>query len=497
VSRAGAILFATATFLLAAAAAVRAQDEAQVRAANQLRGYYDTKVKESVIDNRLDVDLGYKTVSAGIVFLSHTPSDYHSLDPNKYGSHREGIRKRWVNLTHGPFELRLGDSYATFGSGLALRILEDQAVEFDNVVDGLHFVATPSVFTIEAIAGTNHLNLDVNDLRTTVKGLSARVEPRGGMLFGVNGAVIDSLKGTEPYPGRDVVVGVQGSGTVPGGIDLNAEYAIQRHNTETRRRNPAEGHGAYASARGSFGPVALTVEGKDLLRFAHAFSIPPTAARQHTSTLLNRGSHVRYIRLDDERGIQTEALYSISSDVMLTGNWSRTEARHATLPSSELLGQAEVTWADAHWLGYVGQTKEKIPEGLDRTLFERITFGGDWSRGFGAGWALEAGYETQGTHQLDLATASYRLPTVYRDNVATITVSKSPVHSWAATYEWSNDPTATRDSWLWLEWNIRLGLLGQLTVGGGRMRGGQVCSGGVCRLVDPFEGGRVELLANF
>lgn len=495
--RKGEVLLLSAVLLLAASAA-RAQDEARIRAANLLRGYYDTNVKESLIDDRLDIDFGYKMVSGGIVFLSHTPSDYHLLDPSKFGPHKEGIRKRWIAFEHDRFLARLGDSYATFGSGMVLRILEDQTVEFDNVVDGFFLQATPGIFTIEGIAGTRHLNLEANEGRTMVKGLSARVETKAGSTLGMNAAVIDSLKGTESAPGRDAVVGFQGSGTSPGGIDFTGEYAILRHKTEAAgRRDPAEGHGAYVSARRSIGPVSITLEGKDLLRFKHDFSIPPTVARQHVSTLLNRGSHVPNIRLDDERGLQTEILWSMTPEVFLTGNWSRSEARHATLPSRELFGQIEVTWAGAHWTGYTDETKEKVPEGFDRTYFERLTFGGNFGRGLGNGWGMEVGYESQETHRLDLAQESYRYPTEYRDNVATATLSNSPTHTWSATIEWSDDPTAARDSWVWLEWGVRLGLLGQITIGGGRLRGGQVCSGGVCRLVDPFEGGRVEFLANF
>jgi hypothetical protein len=351
---------------------------------------------------------------------------------------------------------------------------------------------------VEGITGTSHLNLDSVGSRTTVKGVSARLEPPNGFIFGVNGAVIDSLRQEEGTPGRDALVGVQGTARAPGGIDLSAEYAILRHKTEVRgRKGPPEGHGAYASARANVGPVAVILEGKDLLRFQHPYSIPPTVARQHTSTLLNRGSHVPNIRLEDERGFQVEVLGSLSTDVMLTGNWSRSEARHATLPASEVFGQVDAEWLGAHWIGYADETEEKVPEGLDRTYFERITYGGDLSRAIGRGWAVEGGFETQGTQRLDLATASYRGPVQFRDNVGSFSLSKSPTHSWAVTIETTDDPEATRDSWVWFDWNIRLGALGQVTVGGGRLRGGQVCSGGVCRLVDPFEGGRVEFLANF
>ncbi len=491
--RAGVVL--SSALLLTAVATIRSfATDAEVRAGNQLEAYYDTKLEESLVDDRLDLDVRWNRFSAGIVFLSHSPSNHLLLDPNKFGPHQEGIRKRWVTAAHGPVEVRLGDSYASFGSGLVLRIYEDQAVDFDNVLDGAHVQAALGGLTLEGIAGTN----SYGDARTVVKGLSGRYEVGRGWLVGVNGALIDSVEGAIPKPGRDGLASVQASGMLPGGVSVISEYAVRHYRPEREgRTSPADGHAAYASASAGFGPVNLFLEGKDLLRFKHAYTIPPTAVRQHTSTLLNRGSHVPNIRLNDERGFQAEVILSPARDLLVTGNYSASEARHAALPAWEMLGELEADWLGSHWTLRAAETEEKVREARDRVFYERITFGGDWLADVGRGWTLDLGYETQGIQQQDLAAAAYELPLEYRDNIASITVGRTPRHSWGATIEWTDNPTAETDSWVWVDWNIRLGLLGQLTISGGALRGGQVCSGGVCKIVDPFEGGRVELLTNF
>jgi hypothetical protein len=150
-----------------------------------------------------------------------------------------------------------------------------------------------------------------------------------------------------------------------------------------------------------------------------------------------------------------------------------------------------------HWVLYAAETEEKIREGEGRTFLEHITYGADYIAELGDRITVELLYETQATQQQDLATVDYRYPLCYRDNIAALTVSATPRHSWSATVEWTDSPLEKDDTWIWVEWSIRFGTLGQLTLAGGSLRGGQLCSGGVCKLVDPFEGGRIELLTNF
>jgi hypothetical protein len=469
--------------------------EGEVRGANQFQAYYDTNLEESLVDDRFDLDIRYDRFSAGIVFLSHTPSG-PGLDPNLYGPHQEGIRKKWITASYGPIQARLGDSYATFGSGLILNIYEDQTVSFDNVVDGAAIVASHRNLKIEAIAGTD----SYDEPQTMVKGLSALQTFSNGWTVSLNGALIDSLETKETQgsgEGRDGIGGIEARASLPGGIGLTGEYAIRHYDPETPgTQAPADGHGAYLSANGAVGRLTFLLEGKDLLRFKHSYAIPPTVTRQHSTTLLNRGSHVPNIRLNDEYGFQAEATYMPTPLISLTGNWSRSDARHSDLPAWETYGELQGTWLSSHWILRANETEETVPEGTDRVFFERITYGADWMKELGS-WSIEAVYETQGVQSQDLARVSYVPPVEYRDNAATMTLTRSPRHSWSVTTEWTNDPLRTHDAWMWAEWTIRLGLVGQVTLGGGTIRGGQVCSGGVCKTVDPFEGGRLELLTNF
>lgn len=463
------------------------------RAANQIEAYYDTNLDESVVDDRLDVEITYGRLSAGAVLLSHSASNPLLSDPNLYGADFHGVRKRWVEGTYLPITARVGDSDATFSNGLVLRIYEDQTVDFDNSVDGCRVRVDLDRLSLEGIAGTNSFG----EPRSNVKGLAATYDVGGGWTAGVHGALVDLLDANGPLPGRDDLAGVATTGVLPADVTLTAEYAIHRVRLERPGEpDPADGHGAYAALTGSRGPLSLLLEAKDFLRFRHAYAIPPTAVRQHATPLLNRGSHVPNIRMDDERGFQAEAVATIHPDFRVTGNYSASEARHADLPAEEIYADLDAAWAGSHWILRADRAEETVREGDHRTLYERATFGGNWLRVFRS-FSAEIAYETQGILEQNLARASFEPAREYRDHVASITVGMAPTHSWSATLEWTDNERAVKDSWLWIEWGVRLGVLGNLTLGGGSVRGGTVCSGGVCKVVAPFDGGRVELLTNF
>ena len=95
-----------AGFLIVPAA--RAQ-ETTIQAGNDLEANYDSKLRESVVDDRFDLRVARGIYSVGASLLSHSPSDYGRLDPNDYGPQEQGIRKRWIEADAGDFFLRAGD----------------------------------------------------------------------------------------------------------------------------------------------------------------------------------------------------------------------------------------------------------------------------------------------------------------------------------------------------------------------------------------------------
>lgn len=505
-----------------------AAQDLNYQVAGQLEGYYDSKWKETVLDNRLDAMVSHGPYALGASFISHSPSDFTRLDPNNFGPEIQGVRKRWLEARTENWDLRVGDSYATFGRGLALQIFEDQTVDFDNAIDGAAGRAAFGPAEIKFLAGTNSFGPAAQVLKAAHLGFALPA----GFRAGAHGVWSDNLSGlSDARTGGDRLYGGLLGGSL-GRVDLYGEYVLRdQRNAQggpaqrVQEGNAAipEGHAGYANVNLNLGRVQVMAEYKDLLRYnlpqipredgtLQPFVNPPTALRQHNTTLLNRATHVANIRLDDERGGLVETYINLAERTQATGSFSRSESRHGknyrdlgllyrtnNFQAWEAYGELE------HWLGEhlevvlrADESEETIEEGGLPLFFERRTWGGTLAFPIVEKWSGDFTAENQAVQESNKSLREEEfLFHEYTNTLGTLTVSRSPNMAWAVTAEWTDDERQEDQTWVWGEWNLRLGERHQLLLGGGRLRGGQVCSGGVCKLVDPFEGGRIELLTTF
>jgi len=523
--------FAIFVLVLPGASACRGQDspETTFQVANQFEFYYDTDLRESVMDDRMDVLASRGPYRLGVTLLSHSPSNEAALDPNNYGRQRQGIRKRWFEASVDEYAARVGTVYGTHGRGLALSIFEDQIVDFDNALDGFAGRASRGPLTVDVIGGTNAFG----PAALTLKAARVGVGLPAGFQAAAEGTWADYQEGpkdAEVRTGGDRLYGGLLQGTILGRVDAYGEYVVRDNRDNNGDAGPlAQGHAGYASASFGVGPLQVLGEFKDLLRYdlpqyaredgtLVPFVSPPTAVRQHATTLLNRATHVSRIRPEDERGGIVEAYLGVGENTRLTGSFSSSRARHRAagsvfqppdLPPGVLQGTDFRAWeaygeVEQHFPGEievilrVAESEEEIEEGGVPFFFERITAAVSVVAPLNETWSIDTTVETQSTQENLMA----RVPEFYEQEdfpttVATLTVSRAPNMSWALTGEWTGDDREPRKSWLWGEWNYRVSDRNQLVLAGGRLRGGQVCSGGVCRLVDPFEGVRIEVLTTF
>lgn len=489
-------------------------EDIYVQAANQFEAYWDTELEETVVDDRLDASITRGNFTIGATFLSHTPSENNILDPNDYGSQVQGVRKRWLEIQANDFSARVGDVYASFGRGLSLQIFEDQTVDFDNVLDGFYGSASLNDWAqLELISGTNSLG----DPYQTIKGTQFTFSLPRQVMLGLEGVWSDKM-GPEATGGRRQSESLLGGGHLGGSLsslvgsevaggafdlDFYGEYVVHnRTDFSDGEIDDPQGHGGYANGAVYLNlPAGMNAqilgEYKDFLRYELDYINPPTAFRSHASTLLNRGSHVANLSFADERGGIGELLISLSDQTRLAGSYGKTNTSTAGHPAWEAYGEIE------QWIGHseivlrMAETEETILEGSDDIFFERITQSGTIVHPINDTYSLDITAESQGIQEQNITARDTQFPLEYRDNIVSATLNRAPTMSWAVTYEWSDNPRETRDDWIWAEWNIQLGSRHQLLLGGGQLRGGQLCSGGVCKLVDPFEGARVEFLTTF
>ncbi len=483
-------------------------EETTFQVGNAFESSYDSQYRESVVDDRLDVRVAHGIYAVGATLLSHSPSDASRLDPNDYGTEAQGIRKRWIEADAGSFFVRAGDSYATFGRGLVLNIFEDQTVDFDNVIDGVNARATGHGLEAEILSGTNSLGAPEMVLKA---GRIAAALPANWKV-GIQGAWSDYNLGTAgARSGGDRLYGGLLQGALGPRLDLYGEYAMRdaRNATGGPSRDPSgrrlpQGHAGYASAGVNLGAVQLLGEYKDLLHYklpqvnTRDWVSPPPVVPQHMTTLLNKGGHTPNIDLDDERGGLAEAYVNLPHRSRLVTSYGRTRARHSGQSSWETSGEFETWFGDeTEVVVRANETEETVLEGGQLVFFERITWGGTVVVPVREGWSLDLTGESQAVRQVNRPQRHHDTPTVFRENVVGATVSSPNGMSWGLTAQWTDEENLDRDRWLWAVWNLRIGDRHQLSLGGGTVRAGQICSGGVCKIVDKFEGGRVELITTF
>ena len=239
-------------------------EETTFQFSNDLEGNYDTKLNESILDDRLDARVQHGAYTIGVTMLSHSPSS-PLLDPNAYGPAVQGFRKRWIEATADNFLLRVGDSYTTFGRGIALAIFEDQSVAFDNVIDGADAQATRGPVLAEVIGGQNSLG----DPQMVMKG--------GRVVLGLPAAWKSGLHGVwadyqAPITGLrtsgDRLYGGMVQGPLTPHLDLYGEYVMRdQRDAKGDASGAPQGHFGYANANAYLGPLQVVAEYKHVLRY--------------------------------------------------------------------------------------------------------------------------------------------------------------------------------------------------------------------------------------
>jgi hypothetical protein len=497
--------FRLACMLLGSAAAcmgmsiARAQEATTFSAANQLEGWYDSENRESVLDDRFDLRVAHGPYAIGGTILSHSPSNPTTLDPNDYTTARQGIRKRWIEVSADAFALRAGNIYSTFGRGLALAIFEDQTVDFDNALDGFQASAQSERGEVEILGGSNAYN----ETGLVLKAARVGAALPFGWKSGLSGVWADQVEGSARLSGDRLYCGSL-QGALRSYADLYGEYVMRdQRGPEGEDSRIPQGHAGYISANLYLGRVQVLGEFKDLLRYdlptvdTRAWVNPPTCVRAHASTLLNRGAHTPNIFPADERAGLAEAYLTVAEKTKVVASYARSKARHHPYASWETYGELEQWFGETEIILRADETEDTVQEGNNLLFTEHITFGGSLVYPLPAEWNLDLTAENQNTQESIRNADPLEPPVEYSGQVATMTISAPNGMAWAVTGEWTDKETELRQNWLWLEWTLRLGERHQLNLGGGRQRGGQVCSGGVCKLVDPFQGGRIELLTNF
>lgn len=547
--------FLAVILLLASAAVSNAQLKLNVDASvsnlfrygNGYEYFLNSRVEKEYFEDLAEARLNVNGVIFGL--------RYDISNPREYGRDTIGIDKRYIEYKHDiGISLRAGDFYEIIGRGLSLNTFEDRQLAFDTGIDGARVIyqtkfgkkKEPMKMKAQVLAGdigyVDYLDLDREE-KYKVRNVYGEFSPHKMITFGLS--YLYSV-GELPEQNENTIV----KSDIPEiGFLLNTSdfqwYASYAHKSSRVSPNSVYpkaftgfGDGLYSSLSYSTGDVGVTLDYKNY-RFditlpdnrsairptrALPFQNPPTAQREHTSTLVSRYPHV--VDFNDEVGGQIDIVYAPDTEMIFTLNGS-VASRHyeykdidtgfgATYQRIDRSSSFIPDLSDPYspfWEIYLEGEYYITPEIYTKVAFDRqsntlynqqnpnasekimtSTIPLEFKYIFEDINTLKLIYEMQWVNN------SIRIgEKSFTNQLISLNYSRSPYISATVGFEFTDDdeePTG-RDSWYIGEVTYKINQSNTVTVSYGSERGGLKCTNGICRFVQPFQGFRLGIATQF
>lgn len=419
-------------------------------------------------------------------------SNRYTPDGNKSKNAAFRLEKKTLVHDGEKLELKLGDSYQEFGKGIALSLYNDASFGVDNTLEGASAVYRDSNVTAGTFGGR------VNTLR-----LPVAINPTADPLFekdvwmaGLHGKVKYSKDGTvgaytlltlnqnfqnQHMTKRYATVGALVSQeNIIDGVDAYAETNfLNTEQLEPSKTQLKNGYASYAAVSWSGLPWKAKLEGKDYRGFDYDWRRPPTleedVIRQDNFIDVTAVRAVIERRLSDEGTASVFTSYLVGMDreqgAVLNHPVVGTKFELPFRSNMEIKGGYR--WMPNRQNLIHSAVKLKV-----KTLKAQ---------------AVEAEYRKQFWH-LALNTAT---PATEERNIFSLGYTFSEAISVVGGYEYipTNDTEAGKNFY-----NIggayRTGHFSARAFVG-QTSGGVMCSGGVCRKVDPYTGAYIDTVVTF
>ncbi len=412
----------------------------------------------------------------------------HFQNPNPDQSYTH-LAQRSVTFKKDGLRLRVGNFYQIFGRGLLLRtyeipgaIREDFSFRsrygFYRDIDGVWASYQASWFDLTALRG--------KPLREFLPPTIPEDEHRPNLIEGAQ---------VNFYLSEYVLTGIYLrnnqenefqeytsfglAANLPLNIQLYAEYARQLGGqSEFFDLSDNSTHGLYISMNIIFGPAGLSAEVKDYNNFMLEFNDPPPLVKEHEYLLLNRSTHS--LEPLNETGWQTEFFYTLNGGHSIVVNMSESinETRFKRFIAQEKFLELGIHLFDDMTIkGYADFAREDL-----RLQKDRYTYGiyieNDWFTRWGTTIDIEYQNYLRGVTTFNKV----------ENYVAQFSISYAPDLSAGILYEYTTDPGEIYADWMGYNLSYQYSQHHLISLFYGKRRGGNVCIGGICYEVLPFEG---------
>ena len=490
------------------------------------------KGKFEYFENLTDVKLGLpNNITAGVRFLYDSPPEV--------GIPFKGIKRRFIEYRGNDLFVRVGNFSGLYGRGTAFNLFESRGLGYDTWMDGISAKYTSKYINVSIVGGTLDFQDSVEFVRKeyyNIRGGNVEVSPFDFIKAGFS---FINAKGDFKL----IPVNKQIEATVPSfyltaninDLSFLLDYSYKR--TRLISDNSiSNGFGLYSSLSYFLGSLGITLDYKnykfderdpfernDVTRPTRMlpFQNPPIVMKEHSYTLLTRAIHE--IDFNDEVGAQLEIFYSPDENTNIDINASlasrhdlyvlnnTTFAFSKEIRSSNFLPSFDNKYSP--YFEIFGEVEHFFSEQTSfkaafarrtKTIYNEVFNGSNSHEIHSTVIPLQVKqtvnefYSFEVEYQYESVFDSYNTQTDYYNQLFSITNSFESKLTVALRYEFSDNryDVSGKRNWVTIELGYRINQSHSATISYGTERGGQICSNGVCRYLQPFEGFRFSLLSN-
>jgi len=486
------------------------------------------KYFENLTDARIQLPFN---INAGIRLLYDNPPEI--------GLKYKGLKRKFVEYEGENIYGRIGTFSQLFGKGLAMNLFESRGLGYDTWMDGINAKFKNDKFSATIISGT--LNFEDS---LAIK----RVEKHKLLVGNIEYYVVDNFKlgfvFLNSNSGFEIVnqhfdAEIFLSSFYFNYTFSNFTFSFDIANKKTKELSSGKnssGSAIYGAFSFNSPDIGITLDYKnyafdekgpfernDFSRMTRMlpFQNAPIVMKEHTYTLLTRAIHE--IDFNDEVGFQIEVFYPINEQTSLNLNASLASRRNyyefnsssfdfikkeraanfypsldkKHSPYYELFGELEHYIDDTMWIKTVLANRKKIiyneyAPNFSHEVISTIT-------AFQINNSLSKVYSFEGQVEIEKVFDNYNANQHnYYNTLFTLINSFWSKITFSLRYEFTNNnyDLSRRKSWFTIESSFRLNSTNTVTLAYGQDRGGQVCTNGVCRYIQPFEGFRFSIISN-
>jgi hypothetical protein len=458
-------------------------DSWSVSAANWLQYWYhrpqpfdsttfsDRLSRQDSLDNRFIVDFALGDFYAGAWL--------RVLQPNRPDTSFERITQRYFGWTQDGLTIHAGNFYQTFDRGMTLNTFYDDAVNFDNNLDGVKVTGLYDHYDFDAVFGRSFRDRLTSVRENTVRGARAAIKPLLGTRVGFSYVRFKQNNFDDFTKAVGNNVTSVNSGINRGPFEVYAEYATRRGRGQFG--DDVNGDGTYLSGSISHSLISVYSEYKNIINLLYP---TPSASLNSPPPVSHSGRSLTSLAsVPGERAYQIGTLvspsYSLNFELAFSESFSR------GLPNRFYLAEK---FLGARW-----------------SPFEKLVLNYKWDR-FDYTPEDEVENYIEGYYYLDasqtISAVAYTRKFIltsneYHENYLTLGYSRGgflqlSIGGSVSNNDLDRDPNKLAFAELTLRFKSH-----ELIIFQGGERGGLACSSGICTVRPTFEGTRVILFSRF